>query len=186
MEKNIKKNVVLFAVTFLIGMMLTAGQSNLYRVFIHEMNHLFAGLLTGNVPVYFSLNPGMVSMIGVGIARSQFVRDFISVSGAGLAFGSPAIVLYLGYKIKHAGIAGFWIPGSVLVIQDWGYGADFDGIGNLGLWAFFLVLFTIFLYVIVVLLISYEIGRKENATKHTRQTDCRRCINKQAIQQAIT
>lgn len=138
-----KKNGKLFIVTLILGFFLRNNQY--YITTLHEINHLLAAALSGNIPLAFDVSPDgsgrayLFPVLGLIPWLTLPVKNFVGVSGAGLAFAAPFIIYILGLKIHLPGIAGFWIAGIPRVFAYWGRGTDFQYVVNDRPWMYLMV-----------------------------------------------
>jgi hypothetical protein len=129
-KADAKKNGKLFIVTLILGFLLRNNQY--YITTLHEINHLLAVVISGNIPMGFMVNhdgSGIAyyfPLVGLIPGLTLPVRNFVGVSGPGFAYAAPFMMYILGLKIHLPGIAGFWIAGAPRVFADWGRGTDFQ------------------------------------------------------------
>jgi len=164
MKRIIHANLYLFLVSLGVGYLLRHNPG--YLSALHELNHLVAALLSGNVPIGMSLDLRLSYYLPITAHFIPSVRDFVSISGSGLAYAAPAIVYIVGLKMKVPGLAGFWIPGAAGVLNTWGRGPDFAGVDPLP-WVIFMGLFTLgtYLFALSITVENWERSREENRTK---------------------
>ena len=129
------KKVMVYVIALIAGIIL--ANVYIWQSFIHELNHIIAALLTGNIPVHLSLSVERSFMRYEPVLAAVFpvLKKVISSAGAGMVFALPGI-LWIVFK-KARWIALLVAPAALPVIRDFGRGSDFSHIVNPGYWLIF-------------------------------------------------
>ncbi|WBK39887.1 membrane protein [Rhodobacteraceae phage LS06-2018-MD07] len=165
------------AMVYVIALMAGIILANVYiwQSFIHELNHIVAALLTGNIPVHLSLSVerSFMRYEPVLAAIFPFLHKVVSTAGAGMAFALPGI-LWLVFK-RARWLSLLVAPAALPVIRDFGRGSDFSHIVNPGYWLIFWLFATMAVYCFAIAIYHREV---QNVRLHERKGESRRRIQR--------